>query len=94
MSELESIIERLEIKVKKLLHLQKNTEAERQKLEKQFNDLKTEVNEKNKRIKELEEKIKTVKLAKTITGEDNADLKRKIREMKKEIDNCLKYLDK
>ena len=94
MSEIDAIIQRLENKVKKLVHLQVSTEAAGKKLEKKLESLKAEVAEKNKRIKELEETIKTVQLAKKITGEDTSGLKKQIREMKKEIDRCLEYLDK
>jgi len=58
--------------------------------------LETEIQNKNKEIERLLERIKIIKSAKSLAdaGGGSADVKYKINEMVKEIDRCISYLNK
>lgn len=58
--------------------------------------LEGEIQNKNKEIERLLERIKIIKSAKSLAdaGGGSADVKYKINEMVKEIDRCISYLNK
>lgn len=58
--------------------------------------LESEIQNKNKEIERLLERIKIIKSAKSLAdaGGGSADVKYKINEMVKEIDRCISYLNK
>ena len=58
--------------------------------------LEQEIQNKNKEIERLLERIKIIKSAKSLAeaGGGSADVKYKINEMVKEIDRCISYLNK
>lgn len=59
--------------------------------------LKKELEDKNKAIEDLTQKIQTLKLAKSISGDEKpqetTELKRKINDYIKEIDRCIALLN-
>ncbi len=87
----------LHSKIEKLIHLHQQTLIENKKLVELNQSLNSKIEDQNRVLHQLNEKIKTVKLAKAISGvevsESNSDLKSKINTYIKEIDKCLVLLN-
>ncbi|MBL4624642.1 MAG: hypothetical protein JKY42_05830 [Flavobacteriales bacterium] len=96
MAEAGKIVENLEVKVNKLIALHKSGTVENNKLAAENDKLNQLVNQQKSEIVQLNEKVKMVKLAKTIegSGEDTSKLKLKINEVVREVDKCIAMLNK
>ena len=83
-------------KVQGLIQLQDQLVEENRRLKDQSEKLIANLDEGKKKIKELEEKNKLVRIAKSLTGETDGnthELKLKINEMIREIDKCIAQLN-
>jgi hypothetical protein len=95
MDKVSLIVSGLEFKIKKIVDLQSQTIKENQKLKQEVLELKNIVENQKVVIKELEEKIKILKVAKTLErGKDTYQTKVKINELVREIDKCIALLNK
>lgn len=56
--------------------------------------LKEKLNQKNQQLTELEDRIKVLKISKSVESESTKDVKLKINEMVREIDNCIAQINK
>lgn len=56
--------------------------------------LNEKLNQKNQQLTELEDKIKVLKISKSVDSESTKDVKLKINEMVREIDNCIAQINK
>ncbi len=56
--------------------------------------LNEKLNQKNQQLTELENKIKVLKISKSVDSESTKDVKLKINEMVREIDNCIAQINK
>ena len=87
----------LHSKIEKLIHLHQQTLTENKKLVELNQSLQLKIEDQNSVLHQLDEKIKTVKLAQVISGvepsENNSELKVKINTYIKEIDKCLTLLN-
>ena len=94
MDDVNTLVSGIEFKVRKLIARQKKLREENEKLTNDINQLKT-INEEQKQvIKGLEEKIRVLKIARTVgVREDNSDVKAKINELVREIDKCIGLLN-
>lgn len=89
-------LEQIENKVSQLLVLYQKAIAEKQTLGQQLARLKQETAEKDRHLAELEEKVRTLQIARGATSdvsEDKTALKLKINEYIREIDKCLAMLN-
>jgi len=99
MSNLSQQLDAILDKINQLLQQHLQLEEEHMKLLEENNVLKTTAENKTKKIIELENAVKVLKLSKTIaagnsgTEEDKSELKKKINEMIREVDKCLALLN-
>jgi len=95
MDKVSTIISELEYKVKKIVTLQSETLTETLTQRKNIQDLNHIIEEQKVIIKNLEEKVKVQKIAKTIEyGKDSYQAKLRINELVREIDKCIALLNK
>ena len=97
MSNLGHTLTSLQSKIEKLVHLHKKAKEDIAKAEQEKLESDRVVNEKEIIIAALEEKIKVLKLAKTITiAKDNntTDIKYRINELVREIDKSIALLNR
>lgn len=98
---MENYVNRLKIlssKINKFIEKNSLLQKENVILGEEINAFKNKIDDKNKKILELEEKIKLLKLAKTISSDsteysEKTELKRKINEYIKEVDKCIGMLN-
>ena len=93
---MKSIIENIEIKVVKLVEICSKLRLEKSILENDNKDLKKQLNDSNNELISLKEKIKLMKISKSIES-SNHDLKASRLEINKyirEIDKCIALLNK
>lgn len=84
-------------KTKKIIEKNDLLQKENVTLSELNSSLKSQITDHNQHIFELKERLKVQKLAKSISGEENApektELKRKINEYIKEVDKCIALLN-
>lgn len=94
MKDVASLVSGIEFKIGKLIEQHHVQLAENKKYVGEINELKQLINEQKILIRQLEEKIKTLKIAKTLeTKEGNVEAKLKINEFVREIDKCIGLLN-
>ena len=98
MTNIDFLLNRIELKCKELVLLLKKSEEELLKFKNENKLLKEQLEEKTNRLKELEDNINFLKLAKTIDNNtenktDNKGLTELIDEMLREIDISLQRLN-
>jgi len=88
-------ISTIESKVLKLIEKQTSLQSNNELLSQENEDLKVLVKQQSNQISELENKIKMLKIAKSLEQTDggNTEVKRKITEFVKEIDKCIALLN-
>jgi uncharacterized protein YlxW (UPF0749 family) len=64
------------------------------KLSNEIEKIKQELNEKNQQVSELNNKIKLLKIVKSVDGESTKEVKLKINEMVREIDKCIAQINR
>lgn len=95
MQDLTILISGIEFKLRKLISKINQLKNENIQLSKKNEDYLKQIDYQNKTIKELEEKYKVLKIAKSIENKTNSfDQKIKINEMLREIDKCIGLLNK
>jgi chromosome segregation ATPase len=97
MGDLGHTLTSLQSKIEKLVHLHKKGREDMAKVQEEKEELNRVIREKNAHITELEERIKVLKLAKTLTNtEDNSttDIKYRINELVREIDKSIALLNR
>tara|TARA_A100001035_G_C27387983_1_gene323040 strand:+ start:62 stop:343 length:282 start_codon:yes stop_codon:yes gene_type:complete len=92
----ENFIKKIEKKIALLIEKYNSVRDEKIILEKKNNELFVELEQKAKQIKILEDKIKIIKISKSVdsSSEDVYKTKHKINEYVREIDKCLVLLSK
>lgn len=94
MKDVETTFSGIEFKLKTLIGNYQQLQAENQKSIKEIQELKSEISKQKETIKELEERIKVIKLAKSLElTEGNVEAKLKINELVREIDKCIGLLN-
>jgi hypothetical protein len=97
MSDLGHTLTSLQSKIEKLVHLHKKAKDDITKIRSEKDELEKVVLEKDVQIAALEEKIKVLKLAKTINltnDQHTTDIKYKINELVREIDKSIALLNR
>ena len=92
----ESIISKLKSNVLRVRSLHEKEKAAVNLLEKEKNELLAKLLQKEREIESLETKFNTLKLAKSISGENNdmQDAKVKVNNLVREIDKCIALLNR
>ncbi len=96
MSNLPQIIDSVEQKVEKLIAYCDALKKDNTALQEHNQTLQVALNEQENILKELEEKMRILKLAKSFSGENEktVDIKEKINEFVNEIDRCINLLNR
>jgi len=94
MKDVATLVSGIEYKLRKLIEEHQLLRAENEGLMKEIRELTLQNTEKLEKINQLEEKIKILKLAKTLENkEGNTEAKLKINELVREIDKCIGLLN-
>ena len=92
----ESVINKLKSNILRLRNLYEKEKETNNLLEKEKAELSTKLIQKKQEIESLEIKLNTLKLAKSISGENNdmQDAKVKVNNLVREIDKCIALLNR
>ncbi len=92
--DISSVVEGIEHKVHSLCLINKKIKQENEHLLNQIVELKIDIETNKEQITELENKIKIIKLSKSIENKrELTDTKLKINELVREIDKCIQMLN-
>jgi len=94
---MKNLVENIEKKVSKLIQLYQSAQKEKEEILTENNKLKSELSDKDKTINSLEEKIKLLRITKSVSTQDderNKESRQKINEYVREIDKCIALLNK
>ncbi|MDD4576080.1 MAG: hypothetical protein PHI36_06595 [Bacteroidales bacterium] len=92
--DISKVVEGIEHKVHSLCLINKKIKHENEHLRNQIVELKIDIETSKEQIDELENKIKIIKLSKTIENKrELTDTKLKINELVREIDRCIQMLN-
>ena len=96
MTENETIVNSLEVKINKLISLQIQLKKDNQRLLGENSELLDTIKLKDYEVKDLHSKYENLKLAKQLVsgGEDTHDAKLKVNRIVREIDKCIALLNK
>jgi bifunctional DNA-binding transcriptional regulator/antitoxin component of YhaV-PrlF toxin-antitoxin module len=95
MADINELVNGIQIKVKKLIALNKVLTDENSQLKEKQVELINNTEDQKKIIKQLKDKNNFLKIAKSVKQfEGNADVKSKIDELVREIDKCIGLLNK
>jgi chromosome segregation ATPase len=90
-----TIISGIDYKVRKLISQIELLENENKELKNRINELKANIRNLEAHISDQQDKIKILKLAKSLSKEESkTEVKLKINELLREIDNCVRLLNK
>ena len=94
---MKEVVENIEQKVLKIISLYRSSQSEKEEILLMNEKLKSDLNEKNNLIKSLEEKIKLLRITKSVATQEseiNKESRQKINEYVREIDKCIALLNK
>lgn len=90
-----TLVTGIDYKIRKLIESVKTIENENVKLKHKIEELSTTISNQKTEITELQDRIKILKLAKSLNKEESkTEVKLKINELLREIDNCVRLLNK
>jgi hypothetical protein len=94
MKDVGTLVSGIEYKLGKLIEQHHLQRADRKRHMAEIRELKETVSEQKKSIRQLEERIKLLKISKTLESkEGNVEAKLKINELVREIDRCIGLLN-
>lgn len=94
---MKDLVVNIESKVNKIISLYNSLKKEKEEILEENKILKSEVEDRDKDIKRLEEKIKLLRITKSVSTQDvekNKESRQKINEYVREIDKCIALLNK
>ena len=95
MQDLSILVSGIEFKLRKLIEQNNQLKIDNTELLKKNDEFNKIIENQNKKIKELEEKYKVLKIAKSLESTTNSfDQKIKINEMLREVEKCIGLLNK
>ncbi len=93
--QVKEIINHIDFKIRKLKHDYQTVINTNKEQENKIHELENKINQQNKEIEDISQKIKLIKLSKSIENKrDLTETKLKINELVREIDNCINLLNK
>ncbi|MDP1622435.1 MAG: hypothetical protein Q8M08_08855 [Bacteroidales bacterium] len=94
MKDVDALVSGIEDKLGKLIEQNLIQRADNKRYITELQDLRKEINEQKNTIRQLEDKVKTLRITKTLeTKEGNVEAKLKINEFVREIDKCIGLLN-
>jgi uncharacterized coiled-coil DUF342 family protein len=94
MKDLSALVANLRRKAEKLVEKHQVVMEQNKQLSNEVLELKEELNKRNQQLSEMENKIKVLKISKSVDSESTKDVKLKINEMVREIDKCIAQINK
>ncbi|MBE7441615.1 MAG: hypothetical protein KF732_01530 [Flavobacteriales bacterium] len=94
MKDLSALVANLRRKAEKLVEKYQVVIEQNKQLTNEVFELKEELNKRNQQLSEMENKIKVLKISKSVDSESTKDVKLKINEMVREIDKCIAQINK
>ncbi|HRN42645.1 MAG TPA: hypothetical protein PK649_11310 [Vicingus sp.] len=94
MKDLSALVANLRRKAEKLVEKYQVVIEQNKQLTNEVFELKEELNKRNQQLSEIENKIKVLKISKSVDSESTKDVKLKINEMVREIDKCIAQINK
>jgi len=94
---MKKVVESIENKVNNIISLYNSLKKEKEEILEENRKLKSDISEREKSIKSLEEKINLLRISKSVGAldvEKNMESRRKINEYVREIDKCIALLNK
>ena len=94
---MKNLVKNIEKKVNKLIQLYQSAQKEKEETLTENNQLISDLSDKDKTINSLEEKIKLLRITKSVSTQDderNKESRQKINEYVREIDKCIALLNK
>ena len=94
---MKNLVGNIENKVNKLIQLYQSAQKEKEETLTDNNQLISDLSDKDKTIKSLEEKIKLLRITKSVSAQNderNKESRQKINEYVREIDKCIALLNK
>ncbi|MAO71024.1 MAG: hypothetical protein CMD02_00765 [Flavobacteriales bacterium] len=94
---MKEIVVNIERKVNKIIYLYNSLKKEKDEILEENTNLKSEILKKDKNIKSLEEKIKLLRITRSVGTHDlekDKESRQKINEYVREIDKCIALLNK
>ena len=94
---MKNLVENIEKKVSKLIQLYQSVQKEKEEILTENNKLELDLSDKDESIKKLEERIKLLRITKSVSTQDdkrNKESRQKINEYVREIDKCIALLNK
>ena len=94
---MKKVVESIENKVNKIISLYNSLKKEKEEILEENTKLRSDISERDKSIKSLEEKINLLRISKSVGAldvEKNMESRRKINEYVREIDKCIALLNK
>ena len=94
MKDLSALVANLKIKAEKLVEKHQVVIEQNKQLLNEVLEFKVDLNKRNQQLSEMENKIKVLKISKSVDSESTKDVKLKINEMVREIDKCIAQINK
>ena len=94
---MKEIVVNIEKKVNKIISLYRSLKKEKEEILEENTNLRSEILERDNNIKSLEEKIRLLRITKSVGNHDleiNKESRQKINEYVREIDKCIALLNK
>ena len=94
---MKKVVESIENKVNNIISLYNSLKKEKEEILEENKKLRSDISERDKSIKSLEEKINLLRISKSVGAldvEKNMQSRRKINEYVREIDKCIALLNK
>lgn len=94
---MKEVVVNIEQKVNKIISLYRSLQKEKEEILEENKNLKSEILERDNNIKSLEEKIKLLRITRSVSAHDieiNKESRQKINEYVREIDKCIALLNK
>ena len=94
---MKKVVESIENKVNNIISLYNSLKKEKEEILEENTKLRSDISERDKSIKSLEEKINLLRISKSVgvlDVEKNMESRRKINEYVREIDKCIALLNK
>ena len=94
---MKKVVESIENKVNNIISLYNSLKKEKEEILEENAKLRSDISERDKSIKSLEEKINLLRISKSVGAldvEKNMERRRKINEYVREIDKCIALLNK
>lgn len=94
MKDLSVLVNGLRKKAELMIEKHRSVTEKNKQLSDEIVQFKEKLNQKNQQLTALEDRIKVLKISKSVESESTKDVKLKINEMVREIDNCIAQINK